>query len=349
MGLVVTADARATRRCSKCREFKAVDDFPIKNKATGLRRVWCRECCREYGREHYRKYRPAYLAKSARRRRVERPRVRAMIDQYLREHPCVDCGGTDITVLEFDHRDPAAKELTVAELARDSEWPRVLREIEKCDVRCANCHRLRTGIQFSWARVTGVLIDPSVIRPGHTGRYGCLDRPVQDQLFSDDPDGLRRCSSCGKRKSLKDFPFRDLKAGLRAYYCRECQAEYRRAHYTTNRDDYMARAMTESRLKREDVLLRMFEYLRTHSCVDCGETDIRKLEFDHRDGSTKTMEVTKMVGRRNWSTIEQEIDKCDVRCANCHRRRTARQQGWKVRLAEERVKYRRIRSHAGVA
>ncbi len=41
------------RRCSRCGAMKPLAEFPIKNKKTGLRRVWCRDCCRAYGREHY--------------------------------------------------------------------------------------------------------------------------------------------------------------------------------------------------------------------------------------------------------------------------------------------------------
>ena len=344
MDVVVAADARATRRCSKCREVKTIADFPLKNRACGLRRVWCRDCCRAYGREHYRKNRSAYLAKSARRRQVERPRVRALIDRYLRQHPCVDCGCSDITVLEFDHRDRFVKEFTVGELARVAEWPRVLHEIEKCDVRCANCHRVRTAKQFSWAKEAGIVVDPAVIRPGQTGRYRRLEKPAQDPLFTAAEDGLRRCSRCGERRPIFAFPFRNFNAGERAYYCRACQAAYRHGHYVANRGDYMTRAMTEAQLKREDMLLRVFEYLRQHPCVDCGETDIRKLEFDHRDRSTKTMAVTSMIGRRTWEAIQHEIAKCDVRCANCHRKRTAEQQAWKCRLAEARAKYGRLTS-----
>src|SRR6266545_8089409 len=77
--------APVVRRCSRCGELKPIDEFPIKNKKTGLRRVWCRDCCRAYGREHYQKNRPTYLAKAERRRRTERPRVRALIDEYLRQ------------------------------------------------------------------------------------------------------------------------------------------------------------------------------------------------------------------------------------------------------------------------
>ncbi len=59
-------------------------------------------------------------------------------------HPCVDCGESDIRVLQFDHTDPAAKITEVSQLLRNASWPRVLMEIEKCEVRCGNCHRRKT-------------------------------------------------------------------------------------------------------------------------------------------------------------------------------------------------------------
>lgn len=70
--------------------------------------------------------------------------------------------------------------------------------------------------------------------------------------------------------------------------------------------------MTRARIRR---------YLEAHPCVDCGETDTVVLEFDHlRD---KRMDVSTMVLRGwRWESIKAEIAKCDVRCANCHRRMT---------------------------
>jgi hypothetical protein len=74
-----------------------------------------------------------------------------VVFEYLRANPCTDCGETDISVLEFDHRDRALKELTVAELITQGySLERVMREIAKCDVRCANCHRRRTAKQLGW-------------------------------------------------------------------------------------------------------------------------------------------------------------------------------------------------------
>lgn len=70
-------------------------------------------------------------------------------------------------------------------------------------------------------------------------------------------------------------------------------------------------------------------YLQSHGCSDCGETDWRVLEFDHRDPETKSSSVADLVtNNANMKRIWEEIEKCDVRCANCHRRKTAIDNNW---------------------
>lgn len=111
----------------------------------------CRKCHREYMRGHYQRNRTYYVAKARARQRRVIEETRRFLLEYLQEHPCIDCGTTDPLVLEFDHRDPSEKASSVAVLAR-SGYPlsRVIREIAKCDVRCANCHRRRTHLQRGW-------------------------------------------------------------------------------------------------------------------------------------------------------------------------------------------------------
>ncbi len=62
--------------------------------------------------------------------------------EFLREHPCTDCGESDPIVLEFDHL--ADKSFSIAAGLRSRKWESVLREMDKCEVVCANCHRRRT-------------------------------------------------------------------------------------------------------------------------------------------------------------------------------------------------------------
>lgn len=74
---------------------------------------------------------------------------------------------------------------------------------------------------------------------------------------------------------------------------------------------------------------KMVEHLRANPCVDCGETDIVVLQFDHLPGSDKKFDVARAVygSTRSWAAIEQEIAKCEVVCSNDHDRRTSKRAG----------------------
>lgn len=84
--------------------------------------------------------------------------------------------------------------------------------------------------------------------------------------------------------------------------------------------------------KRHRVMVRakLFEFLSTKKCVDCGEKDPIVLEFDHRSSKEKFKIVGKMLsGHYSWQSVLNEINKCDIRCANCHRRKTySEQKSW---------------------
>ncbi len=78
------------------------------------------------------------------------------------------------------------------------------------------------------------------------------------------------------------------------------------------------------RVRRERTLL-LLEFFESHPCVDCGEADPVVLEFDHlRD---KAFNIGPAFSYLRWQTIVDEMEKCEVVCANCHRRRTARRRG----------------------
>lgn len=84
----------------------------------------------------------------------------------------------------------------------------------------------------------------------------------------------------------------------------------------------MIKQIHDASKRRSDKLkLWICEYLIKHPCVDCGETDIRVLEFDHQ--RDKTVSIGQMLtGWYGVDTIQSEIEKCEVVCANCHKRRT---------------------------
>lgn len=143
------------KTCPRCRQELPLAEFNFKNRARGRRQVYCRACSRAYIRDHYTRNRQYYIDKAFARKGRELPRLHERVLEYFRTHPCVECGETDPTVLEFDHVDPREKTANVAELIkRRRGWRTILAEIEKCVVRCANCHRRRTAQQFSWYKLS---------------------------------------------------------------------------------------------------------------------------------------------------------------------------------------------------
>lgn len=138
----------SVRVCARCHREKPIEAFPIKDNVRGTRRAYCIPCCREYGREHYRLNRPAYLKRTRTRNASVRLAHQALVLDYLRTHSCVDCGIGDPVVLEFDHRDPLTKTANVGWLIRSGSTEDLKAEIAKCDVRCGNCHRRKTLLQF---------------------------------------------------------------------------------------------------------------------------------------------------------------------------------------------------------
>jgi hypothetical protein len=139
---------------------------------------------------------------------------------------------------------------------------------------------------------------------------------------------LYPCSFCGQDKTAREFSFSDEARRLLNSYCRVCQAAYRHAHYLANKPDYVRRAVAQVNGRRVENRREVLAYLKSHMCVDCGNSNPIVLEFDHRDPNNKFTEIGKMMVNMRWQRVRAEIEKCDLRCVNCHRRRTAREFAW---------------------
>ena len=145
---------------------------------------------------------------------------------------------------------------------------------------------------------------------------------------------MRRCGRCGQLKPLEDFAWRRKAKGQRHNYCRPCHAAYHHEHYVANRQRYIDQAKARKDALRLERTRYLLEYFGDHPCADCGETDPLVLEFDHLGG--KLFNIGSALTYRNWESILAEIEKCDVVCANCHRRRTKRRAGtMRVLLTDE--------------
>lgn len=140
---------QATKRCSTCREIKPLTEFNKLAKAKDGRQYNCRECNKRYHHDNWERHMEQIRGHTE----VRRNTIRRFIVEYLLDHPCVDCGETDIVVLDFDHVGDH-KNHNVGYLISSGTMARVRAEIELCEVVCANCHRRRTASRAeSWYRI----------------------------------------------------------------------------------------------------------------------------------------------------------------------------------------------------
>ena len=136
---------------------------------------------------------------------------------------------------------------------------------------------------------------------------------------------FRICYRCGQRKPEEEFAWKRKAKGQRDSFCRACRSAYGKEHYLANKKRYVDQAAASKRKIRLARTRYLIDFFRSHPCVDCGETDPIVLDFDHV--GEKLFGIGQMLERRSWQSILEEMAKCQVVCANCHRRRTAQRRG----------------------
>lgn len=131
----------------------------------------------------------------------------------------------------------------------------------------------------------------------------------------------KQCKLCLEVKDAEHF---DISRKKLLAICKPCRRQRNRSYYIT---------------RRIDIKEWLFDYLSENPCIDCGESDPMRLEFDHR--GAKRFDIGKsLVGKsKNLTDIQTEVAKCEVRCANCHKVKTHKEQNtWKYRMHLERNK-----------
>ena len=133
---------------------------------------------------------------------------------------------------------------------------------------------------------------------------------------------MKICNTCQTEKPLDEFNKNVKRKDGLSGKCKSCNKEYLKEHYKSNAKRY-AKKREQYRDKQRKIF---YEYMSTKRCMSCGISDIRVLEFDHR--SDKKFNISDKVGSMNFEKLVEEIEKCDILCANCHRIKTSKQLGW---------------------
>lgn len=129
---------------------------------------------------------------------------------------------------------------------------------------------------------------------------------------------MKKCPSCEQEKSLDQFRNNRCKPDGKQSICAICNSQRNKEWYIKNKR-YKKKKTTEYKQANVEWLRT---YKKTLKCQNCSENHPRCLDFHHRNGFEKEINISSAV--RSWSLerLKIEIAKCDVLCANCHRKET---------------------------
>ena len=130
------------KECKKCKECKNLDEFHqnLRNKKTGLS-SWCKVCQKENKKDHYKNNREKYIQNGL--------KVREWFLELKKGLKCNRCGFSHPAALDFHHINPTTKSFRRSDVSpSEKNREKILDEIKKCEVLCANCHRIEHAIHI---------------------------------------------------------------------------------------------------------------------------------------------------------------------------------------------------------
>lgn len=127
------------------------------------------------------------------------------------------------------------------------------------------------------------------------------------------------CCGCNSEKPLEDFARNRSKKDGHAASCKACTNAYNAEFYKIN-PNYKIRINAGNTKQKHILREYVLEYLKKNPCAVCGETDPVVLDFHHKGNKVKEVSIIKN-GSGSLDKLVEEIEKCEVLCANCHRRK----------------------------
>jgi hypothetical protein len=134
---------------------------------------------------------------------------------------------------------------------------------------------------------------------------------------------MKKCTRCKEEKSFESFSIKGNRKKDNSIiyqdFCKNCQNEYTKKWYIENKEKHKRNTAILNKKNFESIRYYIYNYLKDKECIDCKSIDFRTFQFDHRDRNNKVSEISTMVKNRvRLELIKLEINKCDIRCANCH-------------------------------
>lgn len=124
------------KKCTKCNRILSLDNFRWKNKALNKKHSRCKQCEKEIEKANYEKRKDAIIARA-----YQYKQENVNLVNFYKQQGCCKCGEKRGYVLDFHHINPNQKDNTIAHMIKSSSLENLKKEIEKCALLCANCHR----------------------------------------------------------------------------------------------------------------------------------------------------------------------------------------------------------------
>jgi hypothetical protein len=184
-----------TKIWTKCGQERPIEDFYWRNKAKGIRRSDCKYCHNNYVKEKY----------------LEKHET---IESLKSQCKCAKCGENRGYLLDYHHIDPSIKDSGISQmLANNRKYDDIIKEINKCVVLCANCHRefhyLKKEINLNIQQYLNKNIEEL------KKEYPQLIKPTQENFIfpqKQKEKHIHYCSQCGV----------ELSTGTKGSLCLEC-------------------------------------------------------------------------------------------------------------------------------
>lgn len=144
------------KTCNRCGQEKPREEFYARAANKDGLCGSCKSCDKRYIKS-WKEKNEEYRLRETARKKNKLAQLRVLYVEFMSDKYCVDCGNSDIRVLQHDHVRGEKVMGVAAMVNRLWSWDAILKEIEKCEVRCANCHLIKTGERGKWW--TSVAVD----------------------------------------------------------------------------------------------------------------------------------------------------------------------------------------------
>ena len=125
------------------------------------------------------------------------------------------------------------------------------------------------------------------------------------------------CSKCKRELPFDNFRWKNKSENKKHSQCKDCEKQADKEYYLRNGERRQAVRDRANIQKINNSIL--VENVKSKGCAKCGELRTHVLDLHHVDPEGKINTIAHMIKSASEETLIQELNKCIVLCANCHR------------------------------